>query len=154
MRKVVLDMDPGIDDALALILALKSPEIEVLGITTVAGNAPVETTTANARRLLEYLGASDIPVAAGAAKPLRHALVDALDYHGSDGLGECGLPSPRLGPHPAKAWDFLADLALNAPGQITIVATAPLTNVALALEAHPELARLLSSLVVMGGAYG
>ena len=154
MRKVVLDMDPGIDDALALILALKSPEIEVLGITTVAGNAPVETTTANARRLLEYLGASDVPVAAGAAKPLRHALVDALDYHGSDGLGECGLPSPRLGPHPAKAWDFLADLALNAPGQITIVATAPLTNVALALEAHPELARLLSSLVVMGGAYG
>jgi purine nucleosidase len=94
MQKVVLDMDPGIDDALALILALKSPEIQMLGVTTVAGNAPVETTSANARRVLEYLGAMSTPVAMGAAKPLNHPLEHALDYHGPNGLGNCGLPLP------------------------------------------------------------
>ncbi|GAI36481.1 unnamed protein product, partial [marine sediment metagenome] len=116
MRKVILDMDPGIDDALALLLALRSPEIQVLGISTVAGNAPVEVTSANARRVLEYLGATDIPVAMGAAKPLKHTLVNALDYHGPDGLGQCSLPSPRLSLHPAKAWHFLAQLISQTPG--------------------------------------
>jgi len=94
MRKVIFDMDPGIDDALALILALKSPEVEVLGITTVAGNAPVEMTSANACRVLQYLGAGSIPVAMGAANPLNHPLEDALSYHGSDGLGNCRLLLP------------------------------------------------------------
>ena len=154
MRKVILDMDPGIDDALALILALNSPEIQVLGITTVAGNAPVEMTSANARRVLEYLGVTDIPVAIGAAKPLKHPLVDALDYHGSDGLGQCSLPPPKLPLHPAKAWDFIAQLVLDAPGETTLVATGPLTNIALAFQYHLELPRLLAGLVIMGGAYG
>lgn len=153
MRKVILDMDPGIDDALALLLALRSSEIQVLGITTVAGNAPVEMTSANARRVLEYLGVTDIPVAMGAAKPLKHTLVDALNYHGPDGLGQCNLPPPRLPLHPAKAWDFLAELVLNAPSEITLVATGPLTNVALAFQHYPELPSLLARLVVMGGAY-
>ena len=153
MRKAILDMDPGIDDALALLLALRSPEIQVLGITTVAGNAPVEMTSANARRVLEYLGVSDIPVAMGAAKPLKHTLVNALDYHGPDGLGQCSLPPPGLPLHPAKAWDFLAQLISQAPGEITLVATGPLTNVALAFQYHPELPKLLAGLVLMGGAY-
>jgi purine nucleosidase/pyrimidine-specific ribonucleoside hydrolase len=152
--KVVWDMDPGIDDALALIFALKSPEIQVLGITTVAGNAPVEMTSANARRMLEYLGEYNIPVAMGAAKPLNHPLVDALNYHGSDGLGQCGLPPPRLPLHPAKAWDFIAQLVSDTPGEIALVATGPLTNVAHAFKLHPELPRLLVRLVLMGGAYG
>ena len=154
MSKVILDMDPGIDDALALLLALRSPEIQVLGVTTVAGNAPVEMTSANARRVLEYLGVTDIPVAMGAAKPLKHPLVDALDYHGPDGLGQCGLPPPKLPPHRAKAWDFLAESVLNAPGEVTLVATGPLTNVALAFQHHPELPSFLARLVLMGGAYG
>lgn len=152
-RKVVLDMDPGIDDALALILALRSPELQVLGITAVAGNAPVELTAANARRVLEYLGITDIPVAAGVAMPLKHPLVDALDYHGTDGLGQCGLPSPNLPLYPAKAWDFLAELILNAPDEITLVATGPLTNIAHAFQRYTEMPKLLAGLVVMGGAY-
>jgi len=146
-------MDPGIDDALALILALKSPEVQVLGITTVAGNAPVETTSANACRVLECLDTVGIPVAKGAANPLNHPLEDALGYHGPDGLGNCGLPSPKLKLYPAKAWDFLARLVLDSPGEVTLVATGPLTNVAYAFELHPELPELLSRLVLMGGAY-
>jgi len=153
MQRVVWDMDPGIDDALALILALKSPEVQVLGITTVAGNAPVETTSANTRRVLECLDAGSIPVAMGAVNPLNHTLEDALSYHGPDGLGECGLPSPKLTLYPAKAWDFLARLVLEAPGELTLVATGPLTNVAYAFELHPELPELLAGLVLMGGAY-
>jgi inosine-uridine nucleoside N-ribohydrolase len=154
MQKVVWDMDPGIDDALALILALKSPEILVLGITTVAGNATVEVTSANARRVLEYLDAGSIRVAMGAANPLNHPLEHALSHHGLDGLGDCGLPSPLTPLHPAKAWDFLARLVLDAPGELTLVATGPLTNVAYAFELHPELPGLLARLVLMGGAYG
>ena len=154
MRKVVWDMDPGIDDALALILALKSPEVQVLGITTVAGNAPVETTSANARRVLECLDAVSIPVVMGAAHPLNQPLEDALSYHGPDGLGECGLPSPLTPLSPAEAWDFLARSVLDAPGEVTLVATGPLTNVAYAFELHPELPELLARLVLMGGAYG
>lgn len=154
MHKVVWDMDPGIDDALALILALKSPEVQVLGITTVAGNAPVEMTSANALRVLEYLNAESIPVAMGAANPLNHPLEDALSYHGPDGLGNCGLPPSKLPLYPDKAWDFLARLVLDAPGEVALVATGPLTNVAYAFELHPELPGLLARLVLMGGAYG
>jgi inosine-uridine nucleoside N-ribohydrolase len=154
MHKVVWDMDPGIDDALALILALKSPEIQVLGITTVAGNAPVGMTSANARRVLEYLNAESIPVAMGASHPLDRPLEDALSYHGPDGLGNCDLPPPKLPLYPAKAWDFLGRLVWDAPGEVTLVATGPLTNVAYAFELHPELPGLLARLVLMGGAYG
>jgi purine nucleosidase len=153
MNKVVWDMDPGIDDALALILALKSPEVQVMGITTVAGNAPVEMTSANARRVLECLNIESIPVAMGAAHPLKHPLEDALSHHGTDGLGNCDLPAPKLPLYPEKAWDFLARLVLDAPGELTLIATGPLTNVAYAFELHPELPGLLARLVVMGGAY-
>jgi len=153
MQTVIWDMDPGIDDALALILALKSPEVQILGITTVAGNAPLEMTSANARRVLECLDAGSIPVVMGVANPLNHPLEDALSHHGPDGLGNCGLPSPKLTLYPAKAWDFLARLVLDAPGEVTLVATGPLTNVAYAFELHPELPGLLAKLVLMGGAY-
>jgi len=153
MHKIVWDMDPGIDDALALILALKSPEVQVLGITTLAGNAPVEMTSANARRVLEYLSVESIPVAMGAANPLNHPLDDALSHHGPDGLGNGDLPSPLTPLYPAKAWDFLARLVLDAPGEVALVATGPLTDVAYAFELHPELPGLLARLVLMGGAY-
>jgi inosine-uridine nucleoside N-ribohydrolase len=153
MQKIVWDMDPGVDDALGLILALRSPEVRVLGITTVAGNGPLEMTSANARRVLEYLGAGSIPVAMGAANPWNHPLEDALSHHGPDGLGNCGLPPPKLPPRPAKAWDFLARLVLDVPGEITLVATGPLTNLAYAFQLHPELPGLLARVVLMGGAY-
>lgn len=155
MLKVVWDMDPGIDDALALILALCSPEIQILGITTVAGNAPVEMTSANARRILEYLGATGIPVAMGANSPLVRPLEDARDYHGEDGLGNCALPLPTTPLHPARAWDFLGQLVLdNRPNEITLLATGPLTDIARAFQAYPQLPHLLTKLVIMGGAYG
>src|SRR4030042_1922611 len=154
MHKVVWDMDPGIDDAVALILALRSPEVQILGITTVAGNARVEMTSANARRVLEHLNVDSIPLVMGAANPLNHPLEDALSYHGPDGLGTCNLPPPRMPLHPSKAWDFLARLALDAPGEITLVATGSLTNVAHAFSLHPELPGLLARLVLTGGAYG
>jgi inosine-uridine nucleoside N-ribohydrolase len=154
MRKVVWDMDPGIDDALALILALKSPEVRVAGITTVAGNAPVETTSANARRILECLNVQSTPVAMGAANPLNHPLEDALSYHGPDGLGNCSLPPPKLPLHPLEARDFLVQSVLDAPDEVTLVATGPLTNVAYAFELQPKLPDLLNRLVLMGGAYG
>ena len=154
MCEIVWDMDPGIDDALALILALKSPEVHILGITTVAGNASLETTGANARRVLEYLNVDSIPVVMGAEHPLNHPLEHALNYHGPDGLGNCGLPPPRLPLHPDKAWDFLASSVLDAPDEITLIATGPLTNVAYAFRLHPELPGHLTRLVLMGGAYG
>ncbi len=147
-------MDPGIDDALALILALKSPEVEILGVSTVAGNAPVELTSANARRVLEYLKVQSIPVAQGADRPLSHPLVDARDFHGADGLGECGLPPPTTPPHPEPAARFLTSLILDNPGCLTLLATGPLTNLALAFQHHPQLPRLLNGLVLMGGSYG
>jgi purine nucleosidase len=154
MHKVVLDMDPGIDDALALILALKSPEVQVLGITTVAGNGPVEVTSANARRVLEWLNADGIPVAMGAANPLNHPLEDALNYHGPDALGNCSLPPPTVPLHPSKAWDFVREVVLNTPGEITLVATGPLTNVARAFMFDSGLPELLARLILVGGAYG
>jgi inosine-uridine nucleoside N-ribohydrolase len=153
MHKLVWDMDPGIDDALALILALKSPEVQVLGITTVAGNAPVEMTSANARRVLEYLNIESIPVAMGATNPLNHPLENALSYHGPDGLGNCDLPPPKLPLHPAKAWDFLAWSVSSAPREVTLLATGPLTNLAYAFTRNLELPKHLARLVLMGGAY-
>jgi purine nucleosidase len=153
MHKIVWDMDPGIDDALALVLALKSPEVRVLGMTTVAGNAPVEMTSANARRVLEYLNVENIPVTMGAANPLGHPLEDALSYHGPDGLGSCDLPPPEQPLHPTAAWDFIAWSILDAPGEITLLATGPLTNVAYAFRRSPKLPGLIAGLVLMGGAY-
>ncbi|MDH5781719.1 MAG: nucleoside hydrolase, partial [Dehalococcoidia bacterium] len=100
------------------------------------------------------LDAGGIPVAMGAASPLNQLLEDALRYHGSDGLGECGLPSPLTPLSPVEAWDFLARSVLDAPGEVTLVATGPLTNVAYAFELHPELPGLLAGLVLMGGACG
>lgn len=154
MLKVVLDMDPGIDDALALLLALCSPELQLLAITTVAGNAPVEMTSTNALRVLEHLAVKDVPVACGAERPLVRPLVHALDYHGPDGLAQCGLPPPSLRPDKASAAELLANVVLGAPGETTLVATGPLTNVAIAFERWPELPKSLARLVLMGGAYG
>lgn len=152
MEKIIMDMDPGLDDALALMLALRSPEIELLAVTTVAGNAALDVTTANACRVLRCMGREDVPVFRGAARPLMQRLVGATDYHGEDGLGDCGLPASSMTPQDAAAWDVMAQHAQS--GDLTVVATGPLTNVAIAFATHPELPRLLRRLVIMGGAYG
>lgn len=153
-RSLLIDCDPGIDDALALILALTAPEhLELLGVTTVAGNKPLSVTTANVRRVLDCLPRPDLPVCAGAAHPLMSPAEPESDYHGGDGIGDIGLPPPSRDPDPRRAVDFLIETVLARPaGSVTLCAIGPLTNVALALAKEPRLAGHLDRLLVMGGA--
>jgi len=150
--KVILDMDPGIDDAVALTLALSSPGLEVLGVTAVAGNVPVERAGSNARRVLEYIGRGEVPVYLGASRPLARPLRTAEHVHGADGLGEAGIPGPRE-PPVAGAVGFIAERLRESPGEITIIATGPLTNIASTLLLYPATARLVKEIILMGGAY-
>ena len=147
---VLIDCDPGHDDAIALLLALASPELELLGVTTVAGNQTLEKTTANAIRVLEFAGRADIPVAAGAAGPfVRNPFV--ADYvHGETGLDGPDLPGPRGAPVDRHAVDFLADKIREAERGVTLIPVGPLTNVAFMLALHPD-ARP-ERIVLMGGA--
>jgi inosine-uridine nucleoside N-ribohydrolase len=149
--KIVIDCDPGHDDAIAILLALASPELELIGVTTVAGNQTLDKTTRNALVTLEIAGRSDIPVAAGADAPLRRELRTAAHVHGETGLDGPELPEPQAKPVDAHAADFLAELI--QPG-VVLVPTAPLTNVALLLERHPDVRDRLERIVWMGGAIG
>ena len=148
-----MDVDPGIDDALALILALRSPEIRLALVTTVAGNGPLEMTTRNALRVLDHLGAAHIPVAAGAAAPLNKPFRGALGYHGRDALGGIELPEGRMHSELRAADELLYDFAASAPGQRIIVATGPLTNIAHALQRHDDMPSIVKELIIMGGAF-
>jgi inosine-uridine nucleoside N-ribohydrolase len=143
---ILLDCDPGHDDAIALLLALASPEVELRGVTTVAGNQTLEKTTANALRVLELVGREDIDVAAGADRPLVREPFVAAYVHGETGLDGTDLPPARGAPVGRHAVDFLAERV----GGITLVATGPLTNVALLLARHPEVRP--ERIVLMGGA--
>jgi pyrimidine-specific ribonucleoside hydrolase len=143
---ILLDCDPGHDDAIALLLALASPELELLGVTTVAGNQTLDKTTANAIRVLELAGRAEVPVAAGADRPLVRERSVAANVHGETGLDGPDLPPPQGSPVEAHAVDFLAERLAGA----TLVATGPLTNVALLLARYPEAKP--ERLVLMGGA--
>jgi pyrimidine-specific ribonucleoside hydrolase len=147
---ILLDCDPGHDDAIALLLALASPELELLGVTTVAGNQTLEKTTANAIRVLDFVGRDDVPVAAGAAAPLVREPFVAAYVHGETGLDGPDLPPPSREPLQQHAVDFLAEQIRARKGAVTLVATGPLTNVALLLALHPD-ARP-ERIVLMGGA--
>jgi inosine-uridine nucleoside N-ribohydrolase len=146
VTRIVLDCDPGHDDAIALLLALASPELELVGVTTVAGNQTLEKTTANALRVLEHVGRDDVPVAAGADRPLVREPFVAAHVHGETGLDGPDLPPPAGTPVAGHAVEFLAE---RAPGQ-TLVAVGPLTNVALYLALHPD--AVPARIVLMGGA--
>jgi inosine-uridine nucleoside N-ribohydrolase len=148
---IVIDCDPGHDDAIAILLALGSPEVELRGITTVAGNQTLDKTTRNALVVLEVAGRSDVPVAAGADAPLRRALRTAAHVHGESGLDGPELPEPSAEPVDAEAADFLAELL--EPG-VVLVPTGPLTNVALLLRRHPDVRERLERIVWMGGSIG
>ena len=152
MIPVLIDCDPGQDDALALLLALASPELDVVGVSAVAGNQTLDKTTTNALRVLELAGRTDIPVAAGADGPLAGELVVAADAHGETGLDGVDLPPPSVEPVPEHAADFLAAKIVASETPVTLVALGPLTNVALLLDAHPEAAAALERIVLMGGA--
>ncbi|MBP1776914.1 MAG: nucleosidase [candidate division NC10 bacterium] len=152
-RPVILDVDTGVDDALAIMLAIRSPELEVKGILTVSGNVHLSQTTANTLTVLDLLEAPPIPVAAGAAVPLARPGITAGDVHGGDGLGgvACRFP-PSHRVVTADAVGFLLEAIGRQPGQVTLIATAPLTNIALAIEKEAQTVRKLRALFVMGGA--
>ncbi len=154
-RAVILDCDPGQDDAVAIFLALASPrELEVLAITTVAGNVPLARTEANARRVVEAAGA-DVPVHAGCHRPLLRPLETAKQVHGETGLDGSGLPPPERPLAPGHAVDAIIERVMARPaGSVTLVPTGPLTNIAMALLKEPELAGRLEGIVLMGGAIG
>ena len=151
-RAVLIDCDPGHDDAMALLLALASPELELLGVTTVHGNQTLVKTTANALRVLEFAGRGDVPVAAGADRPLLRDPRVAAHVHGETGLDGPDLPPPQGAPVDGHAADFLADRIRSAGRPVTLVPTGPLTNVALLLALHPDVASGIERIVLMGGA--
>jgi purine nucleosidase len=152
--KVIFDTDPSPDDAVAFLAALASPEIEVLAITTVAGNVPVELTSKNARKALELARRTDVPVYAGAAAPLIRPLVTAEHVHGRTGFDGYDLPEPTMPLTPGFAPQAIVDLVMSQPPQtVTLCCLAPLTNIALALAREPRLARHLAGIVLMGGAW-
>jgi pyrimidine-specific ribonucleoside hydrolase len=153
-RPIILDCDPGHDDALAILLALARPEVDLLGITTVGGNAPLEATTRNALRVLTLAGRSDIPVAAGADRPLVRPLRIAAQVHGVSGLDGADLPEPAAEPDPAGAVALMTRLIGESEQPVTIVPTGPLTNVAILLAAHPDLRDRIERICLMGGAIG
>jgi inosine-uridine nucleoside N-ribohydrolase len=151
---IILDCDPGHDDAIALLLALASPEVRLLGVTTVSGNQTLDKTTANAIRVLDHVGRPDVPVAAGAARPLIRARHVAAEVHGETGLDGPDLPPPTREPEPTHAIDWIAEALQASTTPVTLVPTGPLTNVALFLTRYPELASKLERVVLMGGAVG
>ena len=150
----ILDCDPGHDDAIALLLALASPQLELLGVTTVAGNQTLEKTTANAIRVLDHAKRDDVPVAAGAGRPIVRELEVAAGVHGDSGLDGPDLPRPARKPHANHAIDWIADTLAANLSPVTLIATGPLTNVALFMARYPELERRLGQVVLMGGAIG
>ncbi|MBN9744569.1 nucleoside hydrolase [Amycolatopsis sp. A1MSW2902] len=148
---VILDVDTGVDDALALLFAVRHPGLRVLAITCVAGNAAVDQVVRNTLTVLDHADAPAIPVAAGARRPLIAAPHDASHVHGSDGLAGLGLPAPLRAPDPRHAVELLRDTILDAPEPITLIALAPLTNLALLARIYPEALQRLERIVVMGG---
>ena len=149
---IILDCDPGHDDAIALLLAVASPELELVGVTTVSGNQTLDKTTANALRVLEFAGRSDIPVYAGADKPFLRKRDVAAHVHGASGLDGPDLPPPSRAAEQQHAVDYLAEEIRRRDGKVTLVPTGPLTNIALLFSLHPD-ARP-ERVVLMGGSIG
>lgn len=150
---VVLDVDTGTDDALALAYAIASPRIELVAVTTVAGNVDLEKTTANTLSVLDWLGAGAVPVHRGASRPLVRPHRDAIYFHDEGGLGGARLPASSRSIGADRGPAALIRLARQRPGELTLVALGPLTNLAIALNVEPRLPELLKALVIMGGAY-
>ncbi len=154
MKHVLIDTDPGVDDALALLLAFSSPELRVEGLTTVAGNVSLELGSLNALKLLDFLGIDDVPVVAGAAKPLLRKCRDASSIHGVTGLGGAMLPEPIGRLDDRSAVEFILEKVDERGGDLTLIPIGPLTNIAAAILARPSIVHETSGLVIMGGAFG
>jgi inosine-uridine nucleoside N-ribohydrolase len=153
--RAIIDMDGGIDDALAVILALKSPELEVVGITTVSGNVSVQQATANALRVVELLSRTDVWVAQGLARPLTRSPIRAFSFHGRDGLGDSHLPKAKLQKIRKSGLSMIHEtLSSSKKHALTLICTGPLTNIARLLANFPDTKRMVREIVIMGGAFG
>ena len=153
-EKIIIDTDPGQDDAVAILLALASPELELLGITAVAGNVPLPLTSLNARKVCELAARPDVKVFAGAGRPLLRDLLTAEYVHGKTGLDGPDLPEPAMALQTAHAVDFLVETVMShEPGTITLVPIGPLTNIAMAMIREPRFAGRLKRIVLMGGGF-
>ena len=153
MRKqIIIDTDPGIDDALAVLLALASPELSLEGLSVVHGNCSLEQATKNGLSILELTNATHIPLAKGCELPLVQPSLLAPETHGNTGLGYAKLPEPRTQPTIQHGCDFLIEKVMSNPGEITLVAVGPLTNVAMAIRKEPKFAKSLKEIIIMGGA--
>ncbi len=151
-NRIILDSDPGIDDSLAILLALASPEIQLDGIAIVHGNCSADQGTRNALAVLEMAGAEHIPVAKGCSLPLVQPSLLAPETHGETGIGYAKLPGPQAQPIEKHGVDFLIESVLASPGEITLVAVGPLTNIALAIRRAPEIVPAIKEIISMGGA--
>ena len=151
---IILDVDPGHDDAVAIMLACAAPGLELLAVTTVAGNVPLEKTTHNALRVLSLIGHADVPVAAGASAPLHRPLHTAENIHGESGLEGPEIPGPSFEADARGVTAFMADTLREAPEPVTLIPTGPLTNIAAFLREYPELKERVAHISLMGGSIG
>jgi purine nucleosidase len=151
-KRIIIDTDPGVDDALAFLLALASPEVKLEALTTTQGNVTVDKATRNALSILELAQASHIPVAEGSVYPLVQPLRAAPDVHGESGIGSAVLPEPKANPIQGHAVDYLIERVLAEPNEISVFPIAPMTNIAMAIRKEPRFAKAVKELVIMGGA--
>ena len=152
-RNIIISTDPGSDDALAIAMALQDPRINILGITTTFGNVPLQQTTANALRILDYFESKKIPVVAGSEQPLQGIATTAEDFHGDDGLGDSTLPYSKRKPLKINVFDFYVEQIEKNPNNIDIVALAPLTDIAKLFVLRPDLIEKINNLYIMGGTF-
>jgi len=150
---VIMDVDTGVDDAVAIALASRLPDLDLIGVTTVAGNVDVVRTTENSLRVLAMLGYDSVPVYRGMNRPLARAYHDASEFHGVSGLGDAEFPPSQVSVQAETAPEFIVRSVRERPGEITLIPVAPLTNIAVALALEPELPRLVKRVVIMGGAF-
>jgi purine nucleosidase len=153
ITRVLMDVDTGVDDAMALAMAVASPAINLIGVTTVAGNVSLEQATANTLRVLDHVGADDVPVFRGMSRPLSRDHFDAAHFHGRDGLGGAPIPVSYRSPESMTAPEFIVQSAREHSGDLTLVFVGPLSNLAVALSLEPDLPQLVSGVVIMGGAF-
>jgi purine nucleosidase/pyrimidine-specific ribonucleoside hydrolase len=154
MKKIILDCDPGMDDSMAIVMAAKSPALKLMAVTTVNGNYPVDITCVNARKSLELIGYCDVPVGRGLAKPLMREAPKDPFTHGKDGQAENYLPDPTMPLSEKDAVDLIIDIVKENPGEVSIVATGPMSNIALAMMKAPEIKELIPEIIAISGSFG
>ncbi|KAI3884852.1 hypothetical protein MKX03_011707 [Papaver bracteatum] len=154
LDKIIIDTDPGVDDSMAILMAFQTPELDILGLTTIFGNVTTKDATRNALILCETAGRTDVPVAEGSLEPLKGGAPRICDFvHGSDGMGNLSLPSPKGKKDEKSAVEFLVDKISEFPGEVSILALGPLTNLALAVKSDASFASKVKRIVVLGGSF-